>query len=199
MKSEWDTRYNTEEFIYGKAPNMFFADFLLNSKEVGKILLPAEGEGRNAVFAASVGWEVDAFDFSEAAQYKALKYAKESFVDINYFIQDFGDLKLNNQYYDCIALIYNHIERQYRIPCFEKYYEALKPGGFLIFEGFSKEQIHFKQSGGPKIEHLLYSIEEIEQDFAKFTINEIKQQKTFLNEGKLHYGISSIIRMIASK
>ncbi len=124
MKSEWDTRYNSEEFIYGKAPNMFFADFLLNSKEVGKILLPAEGEGRNAVFAASVGWEVDAFDFSEAAQYKALKYAKESFVDINYFIQDFGDLKLNNQYYDCIALIYNHIERQYRIPCFEKYYEA---------------------------------------------------------------------------
>ena len=42
-----------------------------------KILLAAEGEGRNAVYAASIGWEVFAYDFSEFGYKKAMKLATE--------------------------------------------------------------------------------------------------------------------------
>ena len=64
MKDFWDTRYSEETYAYGTAPNIFFSTTFKNLNP-GKALFPAEGEGRNAVFAASCGWEVVAFDQSE--------------------------------------------------------------------------------------------------------------------------------------
>ena len=73
----WDERYSTDEFIYGKEPNEFFRENLLKIRP-GKLFLPGEGEGRNAVFAAKNGWTVDATDQSEIGKLKALKLASES-------------------------------------------------------------------------------------------------------------------------
>ncbi|NVM67000.1 hypothetical protein FHW88_005321 [Mucilaginibacter sp. SG538B] len=60
---KWDQRYAEEEFAYGEQPNNFLQQQLSLLKP-GKILFPAEGEGRNAVFAAGLGWAVSAFDIS---------------------------------------------------------------------------------------------------------------------------------------
>tara|TARA_X000000950_G_scaffold260222_1_gene329392 strand:+ start:219 stop:527 length:309 start_codon:yes stop_codon:yes gene_type:complete len=85
MKEFWDARYAQETYVYGKEPNNYFKK-TLNLLKPGKILLPAEGEGRNAVHAASLGWEVFAYDFSEFAYKKAMKLAREKEVSINYQI-----------------------------------------------------------------------------------------------------------------
>ncbi|HRN48956.1 MAG TPA: hypothetical protein PKW69_13045, partial [Niabella sp.] len=61
MKEFWNDRYSREEYSYGQLPNEFLKETLQKLKP-GKILFPAEGEGRNAVFAASLGWHADAFD-----------------------------------------------------------------------------------------------------------------------------------------
>ena len=66
MKEFWNARYNTESYAYGKNPNQYFKD-QIGLLPPGKILLAAEGEGRNAVYAASLGWDVFAYDFSEKA------------------------------------------------------------------------------------------------------------------------------------
>ncbi|MFN3445417.1 MAG: SAM-dependent methyltransferase, partial [Bacteroidia bacterium] len=63
MKAFWDERYTNNEMVYGYKPNRFLED-QLEELPLGKILLPAEGEGRNAIFAAKLGWQVHAFDFS---------------------------------------------------------------------------------------------------------------------------------------
>ena len=63
MKHMWDDRYSTGQYIYGKESNGFFSTEL-RKRIPGRILLPGEGEGRNAVHAALSGWEVDAFDQS---------------------------------------------------------------------------------------------------------------------------------------
>jgi hypothetical protein len=76
MKEFWNERYSNKLFVYGKEPNVFFREEL-EKMPVGKILLPAEGEGRNAVFAALQGWEVFAFDNSEEGMKKALLLASE--------------------------------------------------------------------------------------------------------------------------
>ena len=60
----WDTRYASEGYAYGIAPNEFFKNSVATYKPSGKMLLPAEGEGRNAVYAAKEGLEVTAFDIS---------------------------------------------------------------------------------------------------------------------------------------
>ena len=74
MKQFWDQRYAENETVYGFTPNQFFKQFI-DGRKPGSILLPAEGEGRNAVFAARLGWEVDAFDSSSVARKKALDFA----------------------------------------------------------------------------------------------------------------------------
>lgn len=71
MKLIWDKRYAGDEYVYGIHPNIFFKEKIKGIKP-GKILLPAEGEGRNAVYAAALGWNVSAFDFSDKARDKAI-------------------------------------------------------------------------------------------------------------------------------
>lgn len=57
MKDFWYERFSENIYIYGLHPNAFFKQELLKISS-GKILLPAEGEGRNAIFAAQKGWDV---------------------------------------------------------------------------------------------------------------------------------------------
>ena len=53
----WNIRYGEEEYMYGKQPNVFFKE-QINKIEPGTILLPAEGEGCNALYASKKGWNV---------------------------------------------------------------------------------------------------------------------------------------------
>lgn len=61
MEAFWNNRYKEKEFAYGIAPNQFFKESINKLKIKGTILLPAEGEGRNAVYAAKKGLKVTAF------------------------------------------------------------------------------------------------------------------------------------------
>ena len=79
--SRWNDRYSNEEFAYGEEPNNYLREKLAELP-VGEILFPAEGEGRNAVFAAKHGWAVSAFDISLEWKNKALKLADKNNVDL---------------------------------------------------------------------------------------------------------------------
>ena len=57
MKERWDDRYSKPEFAYGEEPNNYLKEQLIRIP-AGTILFPAEGEGRNAVYAATLGWKV---------------------------------------------------------------------------------------------------------------------------------------------
>ena len=63
MKDFWNERYGAPEYAYGTEPNVFFKQELDGLKP-GRLLLPAEGEGRNGVYAAEKGWSVSAYDWS---------------------------------------------------------------------------------------------------------------------------------------
>jgi len=76
MKTTWDERYRNAEYQYGINPNEFIAEKLRLLKP-GRILIPAAGEGRDLVFAASLGWEAHGFDLSDQGEAKALKLARE--------------------------------------------------------------------------------------------------------------------------
>lgn len=63
MNDFWNERFAAKEYVYGTDPNSFYKEQLL-LLETGSVLFPAEGEGRNAVYAAKLGWDVTAFDSS---------------------------------------------------------------------------------------------------------------------------------------
>ena len=163
MKNFWNQRYATHETVYGKAPNLYFKS-ILDSLTPGSLLMPAEGEGRNAVYAASLGWKVEAFDYSSVAQEKALQLAEANDVTIKYDVLEQNEFKANTQY-AAIGLIYVHLPTKERFVFHQKMIDALLPGGVLIIEAFSKAQIN-NASGGPKDIEQLYSLDQLKQDFA---------------------------------
>lgn len=192
----WDERYSSEEYIYGTEPNEFFKS-ALTTLNPGTILLPCEGEGRNAVFAAKCGWKVVAFDSSSEGKKKALKLSELNSVNIDYKVMDVQDFKANEEY-DAIALIYCHFETGIRERVHAEIIKALKPGGTLILESFNKLQIE-RNTGGPKNIDMLYSEDILRKDFGSLSIKLIEEKSVELSEGSLHKGQAEIIRMLAYK
>lgn len=201
MKNKWNQRYAQEEYIYGEIPNVYLKEKLENLT-AGRILFPAEGEGRNAVFAAQLGWEVDAFDASIEGKKKAEKLAAKNQVRINYKIANVKEVNFPRERFDVIALIYAHFSTDRRL-LHQKLSTFLKPGGYLIFEAFSKQHIKNQQvnpdAGGPKKIDLLYDLEALKSDFDDFEFREAKQVKVNLQEGRNHVGEADVIRLFGIK
>jgi SAM-dependent methyltransferase len=193
----WNEKYSGDSFIYGQNPNAFFK-IELDDLNPGTLLLPAEGEGRNAVYAARKGWEVEAFDLSTNGRNKAHALAKHYDVSIKYKISGYREFDVVSGTYDAIGLIYAHMHEDTRRQMHRKLIEGLKPGGKLILEAFAKEQIH-NASGGPKDEAMLYSREELAEDFKTLHIQKLEKCDTTINEGPHHQGNATVIRLTAQK
>lgn len=202
MKEFWNERYAKEEFAYGESPNEFIKSQidLIKGK---KVLFPAEGEGRNAVFAAKNNCDVFAFDISEKAKKKAEILAQKNKVKINYQVSSFENLNFENETFDAIVLVFAHFPPSVKCVYFKMLDNFLKPGGMIIMEAFSKNHINYnavnEKAGGPKDIDFLYSVEEIKSDFKNYNFKLLEEKVTDLNEGLFHVGKSSVIRMIAVK
>lgn len=194
----WNDRYAQHESVYGVEPNTFFKE-QLQSLTPGNLLLPAEGEGRNAIYAASRGWKVTAYDFSEVAKEKALKQATSlGITSIDYQVKDHSTIQLPPAEFDAIGLIYVHLPVEMRTHLYSQCVKSLKPGGRLILEGFSKDQLQYN-SGGPKEAALLYQLDELIKDFSVMKIVVKEEVVITLNEGSFHEGPASVVRLVAIK
>lgn len=198
----WDDRYKTEEFAYGEEPNNYLKE-QIEKLETGTILFPAEGEGRNAVFAAKLGWEVSAFDISEEGRNKALKLAEAKNVSIDYQVGELEILDFQEEQFDAIALIYAHFPAETKSEIHQHLDKLLRKNGIIIFEAFSKNHLEYvtknEKVGGPKDIESLFSVEEIKADFPNYEIIELEEKEIELNEGLFHNGTGSVIRFIGRK
>jgi len=161
----WNERYAQKNYVYGKEPNQFFKQEL-DKIHAGSILLPAEGEGRNAVYAAANKWNVVAFDSSKEAYNKAQKLALEKKVHFTFFIDSFEHLIFPDNKFNAIGLFYAHVSNRRKIH--QRLISYLKKGGSIILEAFDKEQINYG-TGGPKNIDLLFSVEELKEDFKELS------------------------------
>jgi 2-polyprenyl-3-methyl-5-hydroxy-6-metoxy-1,4-benzoquinol methylase len=198
----WNERYSNEAYAYGQEPNDFLKQELQKISPA-KILFPAEGEGRNAIYAASLGWEVSAFDIAEEGRKKAIKLAADKGVSINYQVGDLSTLKYTAAQFDAIALIFAHFPTAIKSDLHKDLSNLLKPGGLVIFEAFSKSHIEFNSKnekvGGPKELGMLFSIEEIKHDFPGYTVELLEEKVIELQEGIFHNGTGSVIRFVGRK
>ena len=193
----WDERFSEKEYVYGSEPNAFFKE-QLDKLNPGRLLMLAEGEGRNAVYAAKLKWQVDAVDFSEQARLKALKLAEREQVNINYVISDLTEYKIKNNYYDAIGIVFCHLEENDVVNIFAEAQKGLKPNGLIICEVFSVNQLG-RNSGGPKNPDLLYTIDKMKILFNELEIIYLDECTVNLNEGILHQGEASVIRYAGKK
>src|SRR5258706_5948286 len=138
----WNDRYSKDEFAYGVQPNNYLKE-QLEKLDVGAILFPAEGEGRNAVFAAKLGWTVSAFDISTEGRNKAFRLAETNNVRIDYQVGELQTLKYNKEQFDAIALIYAHFPADIKSLYHKMLDTYLRKSGLVIFEAFSKRHIDY--------------------------------------------------------
>ena len=127
----WDDRYRQEEFAYGEQPNNYLKK-QLEKLNAGSILFPAEGEGRNAVFAAGLGWKVSAFDISIEGKNKATRLAATKNVSIDYQIGELENLNYIPEQFDAIALIYAHFPANIKSQYHKMLDKYLRRNGLII-------------------------------------------------------------------
>ena len=202
MTKMWDDRYAKEEFAYGEQPNNYLKEQLAKIP-VGTILFPADGEGRNSVYTATLGWKAFAFDQSVEGGKKAIQLAMRHNVEIQYDVGEFQSLNYQiNQFY-AIALIYAHFPADKKSNYHKTLTTYLRPEGIVIIEAFSKNHLElFKKNekvGGPRDIESLFSIDEIKADFKNFEVIELAEQVVELKEGLFHNGESSVIRFVGRK
>lgn len=204
MKEFWNERYSKTEYAYGTEPNGFFKHCLDTYNLKGSILLPAEGEGRNAVYAAKQGLNVHAFDISEEGQKKALLLAAKEQVHINYHLGSLKNLEFKKACFDAIALIFAHFGPDEIRSQYHKTLEGLlNPNGFIYLEGFAKSNLKLKKAnpkvGGPSNMDMLFSLDAIKNDFSSLDTLILKEEEIELKEGEFHVGKARVIRFIGQK
>lgn len=195
--SFWNERYGLEAYAYGIEPNVFLKEQLQGLKP-GKALFIAEGEGRNAVYAAQLGWDVTAVDQSESGKQKALALAKHKDVTIKYLVADVLEPSFEPASFDLVVLIYAHFPEHVRKAIHMKACELLVAGGTLVLEGFHKSQLNY-HSGGPKNEAMLFSSSELEIDFKVLSNKTIEAKIIDLDEGEFHQGKAAVMRVLGKK
>jgi 2-polyprenyl-3-methyl-5-hydroxy-6-metoxy-1,4-benzoquinol methylase len=192
----WNKRYAERAFAYGTEPNDFLKSIEMPANR--KVLCLAEGEGRNGIFLATQGHQVTCVDYAEEGIKKAQKLANLHHVEINGICCDLNDFKLGVEEWDAVILIFGHFPNALRQKVHTRIYKSLKPGGFLVLEAYSKKQLSYN-SGGPKLEEMLYDEEMLKMDFSEFKTLDIITKERSVNEGLFHNGLASVIQIVGRK
>ncbi len=194
----WDARYGEEGFAYGITPNTFLTTFADTFKAGQKVLVIGDGEGRNGVWLAEQGCSVVSVDSSRVGVEKAQNLANEKGMKVDTVCADLNDWDWPESEFDFVVIIYVHFPPDVRALLHDKVVLTLKPGGQLIMESFTPEQLNYT-SGGPPVLEMLYTAEMMKADFKLLEIQQLEECITELNEGKYHCGEGAVVRLIAKK
>jgi len=141
-RKSYDKIYSTERETFSAEPNAFLVR-MISGRKPGRALDVAMGQGRNSIWLASQGWSVMGFDISpvgiEQAQGEALKRGLKVETQVTpYELFDWGREKWD-------LIVFSYFFPQSALP---KVWEALRPGGFILVEGFHADTGRIRPIGG---------------------------------------------------
>ena len=198
--NHWDQAYSdVEGYKYGEQPNAFLKEQAHRIPPRARVLLPGDGEGRNGVWLAEQGHQVCALDNSAVGLAKAEALAHRRQVTLQTVLVDLADWQPEPASADAVVLTYLHLPPPLRTPVMHKLVQALKPGGVLLLEAFHPRQLQYN-SGGPKNEAMLYTLDMLRGDLAA-GMQELlaSESETLLDEGPGHQGPAYVTRWIGQK
>jgi SAM-dependent methyltransferase len=194
---DWDELYARDGYAYGTEPNGFLVS-VATMLQQGPTLCLAAGEGRNAVYLASLGFDVLAVDASAAGLAKAERLARERNVSIRTEQVDFQDYDLGEACFENVVSVFCHVPSRLRRRVHAGVVRALRPGGMLILEAFRPEQLEFN-SGGPTQLDLLMSCEAVQAELQGLEMVRVGRVIRRLSEGSCHNGRAAVLEIIARK
>jgi len=195
----WDQRFAADHLIFGEQPNEYLRAQAARLRPGSRALCVADGEGRNSVWLARQGLQVDAFDISAVGVAKARRLAAQAGVAVDYAVADGDALAWPREAYDLVAAIFiQFADPPMRARLFTNMAAALRPGGLLVLQGYRPEQLANKTGGPPRESHL-YTEALLRESFADMEILELRSYDAELTEGTQHRGRSALIGLVARK
>ena len=195
----WNQRYAASGYLFGEAPNRWLQGHAGVWSRGDRVLCVADGEGRNSVWLAQQGLEVDAFDISETGVAKARALATRHGVAVNFAVADCDSYAWPQATVDGVAAIFvQFADPDLRSRMFAHMVAALKPGGHLVLQGYMPKQLVYK-TGGPPIASHLYTAALLRDAFASLEILALREYEEDLAEGTGHSGRSALIGMVARR
>jgi len=193
----WDQRYDTPEYVYGTDPNEFLAGVVAEIS-AGRTLCIAEGEGRNAVFLAEHGHQVVAVDSSAVGLEKAGRLAKERGVHIETVTADLAVFDIEPERWDAIISIFAHVPPDVRRPLHRKVVRGLRPGGTLVLEAYTPEQIKLG-TGGPPVPEMTMTLAALREELNGLVFKHAEELEREVIEGRYHTGKGAVVQVVAVK
>ena len=192
----WNERYSENEYVYGTEPKSFLIEHA--NLLVGPVLSLAEGEGRNAVFLASLKLDVLGVDASDVGLSKALKLAESKDVTIHTEVADLTSYVPTANCYGSVVSIFAHLPSEVRRRLYPLIEQSLKPGGTILLEAYAKSQLS-RNTGGPKDADMLLTAADIKNEFPDCDVILCQEIEREVVEGTFHTGLASVVQFIGKK
>lgn len=195
----WNQRFDSEEYFYGTEANAFLRAQAGLLQAGQQVLAVADGEGRNGVWLAEQGLQVTAVEASSNALKKARKLAAERGVAPEFIEADLLSWRWPAAEFDVVAAIFiQFLAAAARERVFAAMHAALKPGGILLLQGYTVDQLNYR-TGGPAVAEQLYTPELIRELLAGMEIVHLREHVGELQEGTGHCGQSALLDVVARK
>lgn len=195
----WDQRFAEPGYKYGTEPNAFLREQATRLAPASRVLVPGDGEGRNGVWLAEQGHAVTSVDASAVGLQKACELAASRGVALATELADLSDWAPEAASLDAVILIYTHLPSAIRQGAHRRLAQGLKPGGWLTLEAFHPAQLAHS-SGGPKDTDMLYTPEQLDDDFAGLLAPVLAWHgEVTLSEGPGHQGLAHVTRWVGQR
>ncbi len=149
----WDERYAGREYLWDVTPNRFVERHLAELAP-GHAIDLAAGEGRNAVWLASRGWQVTAVDFSRVGLEKAQRLADDHGVGERVEIVNADVLTYAPPgAVDLVVIAYLQLPAAQRQLVLEHAASWLRPGGTLFVIAHDRSNVEHGHGGPPDPDH----------------------------------------------
>lgn len=197
----WDQRYGSDDYVYGTEPNDFLRQMKGYIPADGRVLCLADGEGRNGVFLAQQGYAVTSVDQSAVGLHKAQQLATQRGVSISTVTADLATFELGSAVWDGVVSIYAHLPAALRRELHARVVGALRPGGVIILEAYTRRQLEMPGVGGPPAsrQDAFMSLAELRQELAGLELVHGVETEREVNEGKFHGGLSAVVQVVGRK
>jgi len=193
----WNDRYAIAGHVYGEAPNAFVAE-VAPQIPAGPVLCLAEGEGRNAIYLATLGHRVTAVDQSEVGLAKARRLAKARGVEIETLVTDLANYTIAAGVWAGIVATFAHLPPVLRRRIHGEATAGLQPGGVFILEAYTPAQLKFG-TGGPKSPELLLTLAGLRDELSGLELLVGREIERDVIEGSGHTGRGAVVQILARR
>jgi SAM-dependent methyltransferase len=197
-KAFWDERYAGEQLVYGAEPNAFLASAAKRFPPTGRALDIGAGEGRNALYLASLGLDVLAVDQSDIGMQKASRLARDRGLALRTQAADLADFDAPPASFDIVSSIFVHLPRELRQAVHGRLRSWLRPGGIYVMEAYAPDQLR-RSTGGPKDPALLAPLDTILAELDALHIEHHAALVRVVEEGQYHTGEASVVQVVARR